>query len=117
MELKVFVVETELKKLNGEQSIKAYFKLLKLQTDLIKLFNGLTELKNVVGYWINDKGLIESDNVSLWLIYTDKTELINNESVLLWDVWNKFTLIIEEIKALTMQKTQMYTVNEKAKFT
>ena len=117
MEIKVFIVETELKTFSEKD------KLLKLQTDLIKLFGGLTELKNAVGYWINDKGLIESDKISVWLIYTDKTEIINaiseteKETVLLWGIWQKFISIIEEIKALTMQKSQLYTINEKAKFT
>jgi hypothetical protein len=104
MEIKVFVVKTELENnpsltTNGKLNIEV---LAELKQQLIKLFDGLTEIKNCAGYWVNNKGLIESDKISLWLIYTDKDE---------YSLIFQLREILSEIKALTMQKTQVYTIN------
>lgn len=111
MEIKIFIVETELLKLKNtiaekELKIKTYQYLLRAKTDLIKLFNGLTELKNCTGYWINEKGLIESDKVNYWLIYTTKEHFKEG-----FNVEKTFIGILMQIKELTKQKTQAYAID------
>jgi hypothetical protein len=104
MEIKIFVVKTELENnpsltTNGKLNIEA---LAELKQQLIKLFGGLTEIKNCAGYWLNDKGTIESDKVNLWLINAEK----NNYALIIL-----LREILIEMKTLTVQKTQAYTID------
>jgi len=96
VKIEIFVVETKIKALELPQN------LLRCKYDLIRLFNGLTEI-DFRGYWINKKGNIEPDFGKLWVIYTDKPELSED---------NRFKAILLEIKALTQQKSQAYTIND-----
>lgn len=102
MNYKIYVVITE--KPNKKD---LNFEKLKL----IKIFNGLTEYKNVKGYWINDKGLIEFDKVLIWEILTinENNGLINGEI-------SQIRHIAENIKTITKQKSQLITINEKPIF-
>lgn len=116
LEIKIFVVETEIQKLNvtiaqRQDRIKAYDTLFRLKTDLIKLFGGLTELKDCRGYWLNSQGLIESDKVNYWLIYTTKEHLKQG-----FNVEKALIGILMQIQALTKQKTQAYTIDNEIFF-
>lgn len=105
MQIKIYVVRNEdLAKLLNEA-----IKLEKVKKRLIKLFGGLTVSKSLnEGYWMNEKGEIEKDCVKVWeILINSKEDLVKNEK--------KFKEVIEDIKAITQQKSQLYTVNESVK--
>jgi len=119
MRIEIFVVETEMGKLNAtlrqkNLDLASHVKLLKqrrildeelfkCKTDLIKLFGGLTQFKELKGYWINDKGKIESDSVTLWLIYTSEME-------------DELFSVLLRIKQITRQKCQAYSIDNEIYF-
>lgn len=103
MRIEIFVVTTELEKLNDKpfqkaQRIESHTQLIKCKTDLVRLFGGLTEKTNFKGYWINDKGKIELDSVTLWLIYTEHNE-------------PELDNILLRIKRITKQSCQAYAID------
>jgi hypothetical protein len=103
MEIKIFVITTEMEKIrDGYNKLALKLSLNDRKTDLIRLFGGLTEIEELKGYWLNDKGIIETDNVIMWLIYKD-----NEDYSLIFQLRE----ILAQIKTLTMQKSQAYTVN------
>ena len=98
MQIKIYVVTT---KLNSENS-----KLIKPQNTLIKLFSGLTETKNLKGFWINgDK--VDKDRVIIWEILTTTKDFNKNKK--------EFLKAINDIKEVTKQKSQLYTINKSVK--
>ena len=102
MEIKIYVVTT---KLNNPQQ---HLSLLKNKVDLIKLFNGLTEDKTTKkGYWIDSKNKIDCDKVITWTILTTSEDLKKNLT--------EFEKIINSIKVLTVQESQLYTLNPEIK--
>lgn len=105
MKIEIFVVITELK---GDNKLIECLKLYDLKKQLIELFNGLTEFKESKGYWLNDDKVVITDNVKLWLIYTDIDNYLHNKT--------KFQNIIKEIKELTKQKTQAVAIDNDMKF-
>jgi len=104
LRIEIFVVTTELEKLNRtlqqtNQRLESYIDLLKCKNDLTRLFGGLTEI-DFKGFWLNHKtNTIDSDKGKLWLIYTEqKEEELNN--------------ILLRIKEITQQNCQVYAIND-----
>jgi len=111
MKIEIFVCTT---KLVHDLSYMTYEEKQNLEAleitkvKLIKLFSGLTITPNQKGFWLNEKQEIETDNVETWLIYTSTKEY----SKLRLDLDN----ILAEIKRITAQQTQAYTIDNEIKF-
>ena len=104
MEIKVFVVETEIQHNTYNKAL-----LFEKKIDLIRLFGGLTEVKDIKGYWIdNETNNIETDTGKIWLIYSEKGYEKN--------IFDKMRKILVEIKHITKQKVQMYTIGTEPHF-
>jgi hypothetical protein len=113
MEIKIFVVKTEI-----ENNKKALEYLESQKRNLIRLFNGLTETTNQKGYWINEKGFIETDKVETWQIYVNQnlTEKLEYETVLNKNTEISLNYILFQIKQITQQKTQAYAIDNEICF-
>jgi len=139
MKIEIFVVNTEIVKLNdkimqyGIDKTKTAKDILILDIErktiidslhaeklcLTKLFNGLTVIPNCCGYWLNDNnGKIENDFVETWIIYVndDLTEKLEYETVLRKDIEQKLKDSLTRIKKATQQKSQAYSVDNKIYF-
>jgi len=104
MELKIFVVRREIGANEG-----ALNELEDLKDALAIMFGGLTIIQDCQGIWHDSaKRSIENDYpVDIWLIYTDFKERTIKKAL---------EPYLPKIKALTLQKTQLYTINHKAFF-
>jgi len=102
MKLEIFTVTTKLREIDKTR-------LEIVQTDLTRLFSGLTIIPKCLGFWLNDtEHRIEKDNIEIWLIYTkDLTFKIRKE---------KFLKLLTEIKDITQQKEQAYSIDNTIKF-
>ena len=69
---------------------------------LCKIFSGLTEYQNVKGYWLDSHNKLITDNVTIWEIYTYANTL--KDSI-------RFSEIMQNIKAVTVQQAQYYTID------
>jgi len=113
MEIKIFVVKTEI-----EHNEKALTLLNAEKINLVNLFNGLTIIPNCLGYWINEKGIIETDKVEIWLIDVQKDlieitahEYTKTEVIFLkMPIARKFYQILSNIQKATYQKCQYHTL-------
>lgn len=95
MRIEIFVV----------RSAKEDSKRLELAKEaLIELYDGLTIIPNCCGYWKNKKGLIETDNVEIWLICFARGNKGQKKAR---------NRILHEIRVATHQKTQFWIVNNK----
>jgi len=105
MRIEIFVVKTEIDN-NMPYLVKigCLKGLEDLKAKICSEFGGLTEISNFKGYWLNE-GKICVDIGDLWLIYTDSTD-----TVAIIDDFAK------RIKKLTAQKSQLYTIDNKAYF-
>ena len=108
MEIKIYVVKTELlkKPLNEDdkkniKDNKIFLKMLK--EELINLFNGITIFKNVVGYWKNPKNEYFKDKLEIWQILINGNLTLKQISVL--------SECVRLIKKVTMQESQLYVIN------
>lgn len=81
---------------------KAELELLKVE--LCELFGGLTVSAPARGYWLDNKKL-DSDNVEIWLIYTDKN--VTSGTI------RQFA---EQFKAICEQKVQLVVINDQPNF-
>jgi len=106
----IFVVKTKITKKLGdsvrtiEDKINANRQLLTVKCDLIREFGGLTEIGNFKGYWMNaDK--IYTDIGDIWLIYSD-----SGDTLAIIDGFAK------RVKIITLQQSQLYTIDGKAYF-
>ena len=97
MQIKIYVVDYE--------KYSAILNTTKLK--LAKLFGGLSEYPNIKGYWVSPKNELIADNVTVWEIYTDKTTLVHS---------NVFIEIVKEIRAISAQLSQLYTIDNKTHF-
>jgi len=138
MQIKIFIVLTEIEKLNDKalnyeidntktakdilEIVNEKNKLLEnlefQKRELIRLFKGLTETKNQKGYWLNEKGFIETDKVETWNIYVDKalTEKLEYETVLNQKTKTDFQYLLFQIKQITQQKTLAYAIDNEIFF-
>ena len=138
MQIKIFVVLTEIEKLNdkalnyGIDNTKTAKNILEIvnakntimeqlefqKRELIRLFKGLTITPNQIGYWYNEKGLIETDKVETWNIYVDKalTEKLEYETVLNQKTEIAFQYLLFQIKQITQQKTLAYAIDNEIFF-
>lgn len=79
--------------------------LLEIRCDLIKLFGGCTILPTERGYWFNPKSkAIEGDKIEIWRFLTSESKLKPLERHIL-------EIRLAEIKAITEQTSQLYTIN------
>jgi len=120
MRIEIFVVTTELAKdalLNNSINLKLCLEEQKIH--LIKLFGGLTE-SDFKGYWINDKNQITQDFGKKFLIYTEMIQEPEDFSKLCvcfcCDITRKFNAILLQIKQITKQDKQAYTINNEIYF-
>ena len=138
MQIKIFVVLTEIEKLNDKalnyeidntktakdileivnEKNKLLENLEQQKRKLIKLFKGLTITLNQIGYWLNEKGFIETDKVETWNIYVDKalTEKLEYETVLNQKTKTDFQYLLFQIKQITQQKTLAYAIDNEIFF-
>jgi len=112
MEIKIFVVTSKLKNAMDKSLLDI------AKTEVIKLFKGLTVIPECLGYWINEKGLTDSDAVETWLIYVEKalTEKLEYETVLKMDVEQQFAKILKAIKTVTQQSSQAFAIDNEINF-
>jgi hypothetical protein len=110
MRSEIFVVKTEITRKQGdtvgtvEDKIKRNLELLAVKTDLVKEFGGLTEIGNFKGYWTSN-GVIYTDIGDIWLIYSD-----SGDTLAIIDGFAK------RVKIITLQQSQLYTIDGKAYF-
>lgn len=70
---------------------------------LIDIFGGITiSDETKTGFWKNQKGQIEKDSVRIWEILVEKYE---------FEKFKELRKILHEIKRITKQKCQLYTIN------
>jgi hypothetical protein len=115
MQINIYVVKTEIEKLIDQNKHKEFLlasaNLEILKLDLIKLFNGLTVIKNCLGYWLNSFEKLETDKTEIWNIILAENKnglLIETE-----DRIERLAQIIANIKKTTKQKCQFYTIDNK----
>jgi len=101
LEIKIFVVKTEITTEIQEAELKNTIKTL------VKTFEGLTQIP-FSGFWLNEQKQIEEDNGKIWLIYTTH-EIDEREK-------EAFDRIMLQIKATTKQKIQAYAINNEMFF-
>lgn len=106
-EINIYVTKTELIKDDGILNKNALLLLEALKLELINLFQGLTIIPNIQGYWIDsNNNSVCVDHNEIWQILTDKDlRQIENKYIA-----NHALRIIEAIKITTKQKSQLYTV-------
>jgi len=109
MKIEIFIVKTEIEKLEQSERENALLWLNSRKETLINLFSGLTVVPDCLGYWVNEKREIETDKVEIWLIYTDKA--LNSGFY-----FATLTHLLKSIKRITKQQSQAYAINEKMLF-
>jgi len=129
MEIKIFVVKTKLEnqketkigKFHGKPKFYSIpeNKLLEHleveKRELARLFGGLTVIPNCSGLFDSEIGL-ESDKVEIWLIYANKTERLEYQTVLPKDLETSLLYILKLIKGITDQKSQAYAIDNEIHF-
>jgi hypothetical protein len=98
MKLEIYVVTTEIS-LKCERDA---LELLKIR--LCEQFGGLTESATAKGYWL-DNGKLVTDVVTVWTILS--ATVITESSI---------RNVIEAIKRICRQKSQLITINDKPYF-
>lgn len=109
MKIEIFVVKTEIEKLEQAKRENALLWLNSRKETIINLFSGLTVVSDCVGYWLNDKKEIEKDNVEIWIIYTEKA--LDSGFYL-----STLTHLLKSIKRITKQQSQAYAIDNKMFF-
>jgi|GEM_PF-4920668 hypothetical protein len=105
MQAEIYVVSTEINKLPLKQQIKAKLELSRISEHLICHFNGMTRFSGLKGDWANDKGGIDSDEVEIWRICSNKTDKACSEEIHLIEKLSK------QIRTITKQECQFMTIN------
>ena len=108
MQIEIFVVKTELNALFAKTDKTLYetklSSLNQIRKNLICIYEGLTQIEGNKGFWINENGKIEFDNVDIWQIFTKslhERELRAN---------------LELLKKITNQKTQAFAIDNEISF-
>jgi hypothetical protein len=105
MQAEIYVVLTEIHKMELKYLEMSELLLKSEKTFLTKLFSGLTVISNLNGDWINDLGLIDSDSVEIWRICSNKAGLELKQQI------NLLMASAHNIKMITSQKCQMLTID------
>jgi len=107
-QIKIYVVKTELLKDSGILNKNALNLLNALREELISLYGGLSVSPTFKGYWIDTKTKnVDSDINEIWELLTE-LDLLNVANK---EIASKTARIIECVKIVTKQKSQLFTIN------
>ena len=108
MQIKIYVVKTELSYLRNLRNLRRT-RINRKKVDIIKeelfnLFDGLTVDRKIKdGLWRNSKDKMDKDRVQNWEILTKTVDFYALEGL--------FKALMEELKQVTKQESQLYTLN------
>jgi hypothetical protein len=102
---KIYVVTTEIEKLNENIKRLAYGLIEEEKRKISDKFGGLTVYKNCEGYFTDESKTLCVDSVEVWEIITDA--IITAQTFINYG---------ERLKAICKQKSQMITINGRRYF-
>ena len=107
MQIEIYVVKTEISKKHGKDFEMANLDLNLEKQAIMNVFGGITVIPNLSGAWLDEKLSVCHDDVEIWRVCSSRT---GNDSKQEIDFLKRSVL---RIKAITEQKSQLYTIDPK----